>query len=168
MSIVSQKDLDSSLALLGITADQNWQDVQSQYRLLVQKWHPDRHSGENGELAQTRFIELNTAFKTIRDYYRKTGALPMQTTVDLSDHLLGVKPVPAQGKSLWAQQWFKPVIAGSGLLIIAILLMSSLDSRLKAKNEGRAEMEKVLSKQNDTLKAAEEIKSVTQTTLLVP
>ena len=59
-----------------LTSESDWEDVQSQYRHLVQRWHPDRHPPASRDRAQAKFIEITTAFKRLRRHYGEHGRLP--------------------------------------------------------------------------------------------
>lgn|GEM_PF-2715373 len=58
------------------TPESSWDDVQSQYRRLVQHWHPDRHPPGTRDRAQAEFIEITTAFKRLQRHYGDHGRLP--------------------------------------------------------------------------------------------
>ena len=59
-----------------LAPDSGWEDVRSQYRRLVQHWHPDRHPPAARAAAQAEFIEITAAFKRLRRHYDEHGRLP--------------------------------------------------------------------------------------------
>lgn len=56
----------------------SWTELQSAYRRLVQKWHPDRHQNhpDMHQLAAQRILELNEAFETLSQHHTRYGYLP--------------------------------------------------------------------------------------------
>lgn len=54
-----------ALNALGLADDCSWEDVQSEYRRLVTRHHPDK----GGEKA--KFIEIREAYETLRCYYQR-------------------------------------------------------------------------------------------------
>lgn len=73
-------DAGPSARHFDLTADSAWEDVQAQYRRLVQQWHPDRHPLASRAEAQAEFIEIVAAFKTLRLHYGEQGRLPPVAT----------------------------------------------------------------------------------------
>jgi hypothetical protein len=90
MSNTEQQQTDLCLKTLEIKSGSSWIDIEKQYRVLVQIWHPDRYSGEDNTYAHDRFIEINSAFNKLRDDYRKTGKTPLSSVA---------KPIPNKSAS---------------------------------------------------------------------
>jgi curved DNA-binding protein CbpA len=42
-------------------------EIKEKHRRLIKKWHPDQ-CAENPELCEQKIKEINSAFKTIKDY----------------------------------------------------------------------------------------------------
>ena len=68
-----QKQLEHSLSVLAVESSHSWDDIEKQYRQLIQRWHPDRNSDENSDTAQSKFIEINSAYKVVKAYYQKNA-----------------------------------------------------------------------------------------------
>ncbi|KAI8466689.1 MAG: DnaJ domain-containing protein [Monoraphidium minutum] len=59
--------------------------IRAAYRKLARQWHPDRHRGDDGGLAQRRFQEIQEAYEVLMDAPRRR-AYDMQLL-----HLLDVE-----------------------------------------------------------------------------
>lgn len=137
-----QKQMEQCLVTLEAGSAASWEDIEKQYRHLIQRWHPDRNSGENSELAQSKFIEINSAYKAIREQYRKNGAIPRPIPSDQRGPLLGTKK-----EVVIKPAFYKNKLVIAAILCIALLtmfgaLLWSLDSRVVENNRDRAKVEK--------------------------
>lgn len=142
-----QKQLEHSLSVLAVESSHSWDDIEKQYRQLIQRWHPDRNSDENSETAQSKFIEINIAYKLVKEHYRKHGAIPRPiSSISVSTKhdgpLLGTKK-PVKAKVPLHKNKFVLCVALSLALVSVIgALLWSLDSRLAENNRDRATIEK--------------------------
>lgn len=57
--------------VLEIPADASNEDIKAAYHRLAKQWHPDRYSGKEKEVAETRFRELAEAFSMLKDPGRR-------------------------------------------------------------------------------------------------
>ena len=71
-------DLLKCYQILDVPQDSTWEELRTAYRRQVQKHHPDRHQQhpDRQVLAKERMLELNEAFDTLEEYYKKNGHLP--------------------------------------------------------------------------------------------
>ena len=54
--------------VLGVTRDSSKREISKAYRKLAQKWHPDMfRSAEDKETAEKKFMQIATAYETLRD-----------------------------------------------------------------------------------------------------
>lgn len=58
--------LDSDFALLGLSADADFESVKYAYRREALKWHPDRNSAPD---AQDRFISISEAYERLKNAF---------------------------------------------------------------------------------------------------
>lgn len=56
---------ERSLEILNVTRESSMQEVKTRYRVLAKEWHPDHHK-DNKEYAQTKFMEIQEAYETIK------------------------------------------------------------------------------------------------------
>ena len=65
---------------LGLRPECGWKELQSGYRRLVQKWHPDRYQQhpDQQHVAAHRMLEINEAYGILAQYYRQHGQLPFE------------------------------------------------------------------------------------------
>ena len=58
-----------------------WDEVRTNYRRLVQQWHPDRFENRPRERAnaQQNFINVTKAYKALRTFHRINNRLPFQS-----------------------------------------------------------------------------------------
>lgn len=65
---------------LGLKPECGWKELQSGYRRLVQKWHPDRYQQhpDQQHVAAHRMLEINEAYGILAQYYRQHGQLPFE------------------------------------------------------------------------------------------
>lgn len=77
-------DFKNCYETLGLTPDADWRMVQSTYRHLLIRWHPDRHQENNvtADHAKQHFISLSTSFNALRDFQREHKRLPLQSAVE--------------------------------------------------------------------------------------
>lgn len=61
----SQDQADQAFALIGVSAQASWRDVQKSYRQKAAHAHPDK----GGDAA--RFIELRNAFQVLKNHYNR-------------------------------------------------------------------------------------------------
>jgi len=146
-SKLSQKE--HSLELLGVGPQHSWDDIEKQYRQLVQRWHPDRNTGEMHDAAKDKFIEINSAYKYLRSQFSesasyspvKTASRPHSISPEQTGPLLGTKNQVSTSPALYKN---KLVIAGAVSMLVVVLfgaLLWSLDSRLAENNRDRATSE---------------------------
>ena len=74
-------DLFKCYQVLGVSRDCTWDELRTAYRRQVQKHHPDRFQQQPGKqlIAKERMLELNKAFDTLEEYFKKNGHLPPDT-----------------------------------------------------------------------------------------
>jgi hypothetical protein len=74
-------DLFKCYQVLGVSRDCTWDELRTAYRRQVQKHHPDRFQQQPDKqlIAKERMLELNKAFDTLEEYFKKTGHLPTDT-----------------------------------------------------------------------------------------
>merc|ERR1711971_687412 len=54
--------------VLGVTRDSSKKEISKAYRKLAQKWHPDMfRTSEEKEIAEKKFMQIATAYETLRD-----------------------------------------------------------------------------------------------------
>jgi len=77
-------DFKNCYETLGLTPDADWRLVQSTYRQLLIRWHPDRHQENKvtADHAKQHFISLSTSFNALRDFQRQHKRLPLQSEID--------------------------------------------------------------------------------------
>mgnify|MGYP001579240134 FL=1 len=90
----------------------SFEDLRYAYRRLVKEWHPDHFTGgrENSDpgYAESKIKDINKAFRSLSDYYKKNGCLPIspEEAADLNkgsaflwmDNRQSKDRRPAQGK----------------------------------------------------------------------
>ena len=54
-------------SLLGLREKSSLKEIKNKYRLLMKKWHPDKHK-EDIEKATKMSAQINDAYKTILEY----------------------------------------------------------------------------------------------------
>lgn len=138
MTLLAQHELEHSLNVLSVSQDDSWDDIEKQYRQLIHQWHPDRNSGDDQEIAQHKFIELNTAFKKIRQHYRKHGAIPRRMPPEQNGPLLGTKKKISVAPSLMKSNLVLGSVFAFGIVAVFGAILWSLDSRLAKNNRDRA------------------------------
>ncbi len=104
--MTSHIDFNKCYKNLGLSPEADWQQVQSKYRQLLIRWHPDRHR-HNKTLhkhATQHFIILTAAFNELRNYHRVHNRLPLQADVAAVNQTnvaaavaVGIDDVPAAG-----------------------------------------------------------------------
>ncbi len=88
MSVEAQVD---PFALLGVPAqfDLDLQAAESRYRELTRALHPDRHAQADAPTRQSalsRSIDVNTAWRAVRDPFSRCEALAARLGVQLDEH----------------------------------------------------------------------------------
>ena len=70
----------AAYTLLGLDDAARWEDVRLHYRRQVMRWHPDRceQRGLSKTEAEQRFIDIHTAYKSLSQFYRHHGHLPLE------------------------------------------------------------------------------------------
>lgn len=146
-----QSQLEHSLDALGAGPNHDWDDIEKQYRQLVQRWHPDRNANDVTDTAKNKFIEINSAYKYLRSHYLKRSSSSHIITGSNRHHIPPQQPGPLFGTK--KQTLIKPafyknkfVIASTVSIMIAVLfgaLLWSLDSRLTKNNRDRASIEEM-------------------------
>ncbi len=71
-------DFRKCYQILGVAPDCTWDELRIAYRRQVQKHHPDRYQQQPDKqhTAKERMLELNKAYETLAEYYKKNGYLP--------------------------------------------------------------------------------------------
>jgi len=90
-------DFKNCYETLGLTPDADWRKVQSTYRQLLIRWHPDRHRENNvtEDHAKQHFISLSTSFNALRDFHRQHKRLPLQQSA--ADTTFSEPPISQSG-----------------------------------------------------------------------
>lgn len=57
--------------VLEISADASNEEIKAAYHRLAKQWHPDRYSGKEKEVAESKFRELAEAFSILKDPGRR-------------------------------------------------------------------------------------------------
>lgn len=117
MSLQTQTDFRQHYETLGLTPDADWRQVQSAYRQLLIRWHPDRHRHNNTlhEHATRHFIGLTTAFNELRSFQREHQRLPLQAGNDHSRD----PSEPVRAATDTSPQSVKTAAAGSATMTAA-------------------------------------------------
>lgn len=72
---------------LGIKPGCSPDQMKNAYRRLVKKWHPDhyanQHQAGTRAAAERRMREINRAFRSLSDYHRRNGRLPVTEDAEL-------------------------------------------------------------------------------------
>lgn len=142
MSTTLQQQLEQCLVTLDVGPDSNWKDIETQYRQLIQRWHPDRHIDAKDKVAENKFIEINSAYKLIREHYRKNGAIPRQIPENQGALLGTRKEQPKAKPAFYKRKAFLFTAIGLALVIGSSAVLWSLDARMAANNRDRATVEK--------------------------
>ncbi|MEE9334082.1 MAG: J domain-containing protein [Granulosicoccaceae bacterium] len=133
---VSQAELDRSLELLHVSENSSWDDIQKQYRLLVQQWHPDRHQGDQSTDAHAKFIEITGAYKLLREYHKQVGSVPRHSAVNSNQTLNPANTSSESSKSKLG--WLQMTIISLTALIIIAAVLWQLDKRQIQNNRDRS------------------------------
>ncbi len=134
----NQHELNQALNVLELRENLTWDLVQSQYRKLVQRWHPDRHAGTDHEAAQAHFIAVNSAYNLLRQHYRKTGQLPKHNAKTHNGPLLGTRSEPTEARHWIRNPAFQFGAAALSVLFIFAAVLWSLDTKIAKNNRDRA------------------------------
>ena len=82
----------------------SFEDLRYAYRRLVKEWHPDHFTGgrENSDpgYAESKIKDINKAFGSLSDYYKKNGCLPIspEEAADLNNGSASFWPDNRQSK----------------------------------------------------------------------
>lgn len=138
----AQQKMERNLNILEIDSTYNWKDIEKQYRQLIHRWHPDRNLGANSDAAQTRFIEINSAYKAIREQYRKSGAIPRHVPTEQSGPLLGTRKEVIARSVFYKNKFVIAALLALTLLATVGAVLWSLESKLAENNRDRASVQK--------------------------
>lgn len=80
--------------VLGIARGSSEEEVKKAYRKMALKWHPDKNTGENKELAEKKFKEISEAYQVLGDpekrgIYDRYGHAGLQQNGADSDEFYG-------------------------------------------------------------------------------
>ncbi len=66
--------------LLNLPRSSDWQKAKTNYRRLVQTWHPDKFDTNSAESshAHEKFLEINNAYDLLHAFYRENQKLPLE------------------------------------------------------------------------------------------
>ena len=67
--------------------------IEKAYRILVKKYHPDKHSDSKKGLANKKMIELNDAYRVLKDPKKRAEydkSLAFVYDIFLNDGLIGI------------------------------------------------------------------------------
>ncbi len=56
---------DRAQNVLGVPSDATRKEIKDRYRDLAKLWHPDKHRGEEKEVANEKFMEIKEAYETL-------------------------------------------------------------------------------------------------------
>lgn len=80
----------------------SFEDLRYAYRRLVKEWHPDHFGHENRNLghAESKIKDINKAFRSLSDYYKENGCLPIspEEATDLNNSSAFLRPDNRQAK----------------------------------------------------------------------
>lgn len=81
-------------AVLGVDPHCDWPRLREHYRLLAKQWHPDhfRADASGVQQAEEKIKEINQAFYTLSQYYRRHGELPAATAHQWFEHTADSTP----------------------------------------------------------------------------
>lgn len=61
---------------LGLDGNADWDEVKSAYQRLAQDYHPDRQKNGGNPRTKDRFVNINVAYHSLREYHRKHSHMP--------------------------------------------------------------------------------------------
>ncbi len=132
----SRAELDRSLELLQVSENSSWDDVQKEYRQLVQQWHPDRHQGDSSHDAHARFIEITSAYKLLSEYHKHLGSVPRHSS-SKSNQTLNPASTGSEA-STFNLSWLHLLIISLSTLMLVAVVLWQLDNRLIQNNREKA------------------------------
>jgi len=132
----SRLELDRSLELLHVSENSSWDDVQKQYRQLVQQWHPDRHQGDHSGDAHAKFIEITGAYKLLREYHKHLNSLPRHSSTK-SNQTLNASKTDCESTKFKISGLQMATLSLFALIIVAVVLWQ-LDKQQIDNNRERA------------------------------
>ncbi|HFC53699.1 MAG TPA: J domain-containing protein [Gammaproteobacteria bacterium] len=117
----SRPDFIRCYKILGLKPGCNWEQARRHYKLLSQRCHPDRFQHDAGAKAdaEKRQRALNLAMRTLADYYRKQGCMPLRMRPKL--RYPGVPEPEEWGARFRGQREHDPVGGGSGLWMLLLM-----------------------------------------------
>ncbi len=59
--------------ILGVSRDASEDEIKKAYRKQAIEWHPDKHQGDDKEVAEKRFKEINEAYQVLSDKERRSA-----------------------------------------------------------------------------------------------
>ncbi len=139
----SQKpDFIRCYRILNLKPGCSWEQVRRQYKLLSQRWHPDRHPHDPSarENAEKKQRAINLAMRTIADYYKAHGRMPLRAYPERRHPVFSGDAVEAAGenesglqkKSKDNRLWRRPLLAGALIMFAAWILWSSSEEHFAA------------------------------------
>lgn len=133
-----QKNLERCFAVIDADPNTDWADIEKKYRKLVHQWHPDRNSDKNSEFAKSKFIEINSAYKTLKLHYRSKKAPARHIPKGQKGRQHGAMKVSVEKPSRSKWKVTAVVTASIVLLILFGIVLWSIESQEVQKNRDRA------------------------------
>ncbi|MDO6459849.1 J domain-containing protein [Granulosicoccaceae sp. 1_MG-2023] len=63
---------------LELPRNADFRQARLQYKKLTQRWHPDRHQGEDSAVAHEQFRAVRAAFESLKAFHSKNQRLPFE------------------------------------------------------------------------------------------
>lgn len=72
---------------LGIPTGCTWGELRDEYRILMQRWHPDRFPADSPErvAAEDKVKQITQAFAALARFFRRHGSLPLASSEPAND-----------------------------------------------------------------------------------
>ncbi len=119
----------------------SWEQARRQYKLLSQRWHPDRHPHDPSvrENAEKKQRAINLAMRTIADYYKAHRRMPLRAYPERRQPVFSAEAVEVarenesglQKKSKDNRLW-RPLAAGALIMFTIWMLWSSSEEYFAA------------------------------------
>ena len=133
--MIQKYSFEDCYKILNSNTECSWNELRKAYRLLIQKWHPDRYKDNSKEksAAETKIKELNKAYQQLSEYYRENDTLPRlerssfkpQATADINTpHTEPQNTAPAESRKNTRKNK-KPTRTIAFASILAIILSYS-------------------------------------------
>jgi hypothetical protein len=133
---------------LGIQPGCTWIEMKDAYRRLAKAWHPDHferdHLTKKKAIAEDKIKEINKAFRTLSNYYKKFGRLP----VDAEDTPVTEAPsptYPSESDSPTSDEWSnhvkKPGVSNPWRYILVGILLGGAYALWNASNQDLESLE---------------------------